>query len=422
MKILIVTPFLPWPLDSGGNVAQYSTLKCLAADHEFKLVAPIYGNQPDYSKVLEAEFPGVQIRLVRCSERTERNYGAVGLVRFGMRLFDRCSQWLGLQKSEAPFDPIQLIPEPFVKALEEEIRSGVDLIQVEFAEFLSLASWLPKNIASLFVHHQLHFIYTQRALAVHCDSDYGSFVTDFIRTKEIALLRRFDSIITFSESDREILQNEEPMPSIYCSPFPAPADIGFVAEPAECFSGYFCFFGTEGHYPNRDGLNWLLEEMWPDVIRRLPGAKLKILGNWSDKWKVKASRFGGSVQFCGFVPDLGKAIYGGIQLVPLRIGSGIRTKILAALAQGVPCVATTVGAEGIEAGNNGGIAIADTVDLFVSTSVLLATDKELWRRHAQAGLASVKKLHDPESVRSTRNSIYQKIVKDRQRTESILGN
>jgi hypothetical protein len=41
MRILIVTPYLPWPLSHGGSVAQFSTLACLAEDHEFTLVTPL---------------------------------------------------------------------------------------------------------------------------------------------------------------------------------------------------------------------------------------------------------------------------------------------------------------------------------------------------------------------------------------------
>ncbi len=410
MRILIVTPYLPWPLDSGGNAAQFSTLRCLTGDHEFVLVAPVHGNQSDHSAALRRELPGVEVRAVRCGDAPVK----AGLARRAMRKGLRKLQaWAGEpapKKSGLPYDPIRVLPREFLQALDEEVAKGVDLIQVEFADMLALAGWLPPGIPSLFIQHQIHFIYTERAMETCVDWRFRNHVVDFVRSKELALLRKFDSVITFSGEDRQVLVTEGGLSHVEVSPFPAPSDIGFVDAAAGEFRGEFCFLGSEGHYPNLEGLIWLMDEIWPLILEALPAARLKVFGTWGEALREKAGRFGASVVFAGFVDEVGKEIFGGIQLVPLRIGSGIRTKILAALAQGVPCVSTAVGAEGLEAGRNGGVLLADSPADFAAAAVSLAANAEEWRRHAAAGLESVSRLHSPEAVRIRRNNIYCQLV------------
>jgi glycosyltransferase involved in cell wall biosynthesis len=410
MRILIITPYVPWPLDSGGNAAQFSTLRCLCGDHDYIMLAPIYGGQTDHSEVLMRELPRVKLRLVRCSDRPRKTSLPLKVIRKCLRVLQ---EWLTVPENNTPrlpYDPIGVLPEALLDAVRSEVARGVDLVQVEFADLLSLADCIPRGIPKLFIHHQLHFVYTQRAMESQFDGFYKSHVADFIRLKETGLLRKFDSIITFSDEDRQLLLREGEMPPIFSSPFPVPCDIGFATESAVRFRGTYCFLGSESHFPNRDGLEWLFNEIWPLILESLPTARLKIFGKWGEGFRNKARRFGSSITFQGYVEDMGAEIYGGIQLVPLRIGSGIRTKILAALAQGVPSVATTVAAEGLVAGRSGGILLADEASSIAAAAVLLATQSDEWSRHANQGLSSVKRLHSPEAVRTRRNEIYQRVV------------
>src|SRR6185312_11616650 len=105
---------------------------------------------------------------------------------------------------------------------------------------------------------------------------------------------------------------------------------GIAAAVESGFDGNFVFLGSEAHRANADALAWLLKAIWPAILAELPGAELKVIGDWTPAWRAAHARE--RVSFCGFLPDLAPALRGSIMLVPLRVGSGIRVKILAALA------------------------------------------------------------------------------------------
>jgi glycosyltransferase involved in cell wall biosynthesis len=112
------------------------------------------------------------------------------------------------------------------------------------------------------------------------------------------------------------------------------------------------------------------------------------------------------VVFAGFVEDLPGMLRGGIMLAPLRIGSGLRVKIIAAMAQGVPVVSTSVGSEGLLVEDGKELMVRDDKSEFAAAAVELARNPELWRRVATAGQAAAVKYYSPEGVRQRRNEIY----------------
>ena len=411
MRILIASPYLPWPLHSGGNAAQYSTIKCLADDHQFTLVCPIY--QPEgevYARELQAQLPQVAVRAIYCASPSPRpllpkyvNRVARGIVRRGRRLLNPRSQPPDSRPVQLyyPFDPL---PEKLIAALGEELTKGVDLCQAEFAEMLPLGHWFPKHVPKLFIHHQIHFVYAKRYLDVRGRDSYSAYLESMMQAQEQNNLRSFDGVITFSDDDRRALLGCVAPEKLFTSPFPIPADIGIAAELPPSFDGRFLFVASEEHSPNRDALEWMLENIWPEIMRQLPNSRLVVIGNWRKSTKSRLMNRG--IFFSGFASDLGAILRGGIMLVPLRIGSGIRVKILVALAQGVPVVTTSIGSEGMFLQDGQQLVVRDTAPDFAAGAVQLAQDPALWRRLAVGGKAAVSTHYSPERVRHRRNEIY----------------
>lgn len=120
------------------------------------------------------------------------------------------------------------------------------------------------------------------------------------------------------------------------------------AAPTPTEANSLCFLGSLEWLPNLQGLDWFLDEVWPRLRRLRPDAQFHIAGrNPPDGLYARA---GDGVTVHGPVPDalefLGR--YGAV-VVPLLSGSGIRMKILEAMAWGKAVVTTPVGAEGIDA-------------------------------------------------------------------------
>ena len=412
MRILVASPYLPWPLWSGGNAAQFSTLHCLAQDHDFTLVCPVYTEaQRGYAQELQRQLPRVRVRAAFCGTRPQPL--PFRALRRGVRVARRLLRPLARPGPDTsarplPWYPFQRLPEPFVAALQEELDRGPDLCQAEFAEMLPLGSWFPEELPKLFIQHQVHFVYAQRFLASHGGTPYGRYLETIMRAQEVAYLRCFDQVVVFGEPDKLALAPYLDNSKLSVSPFPIPADVGVAREIPERFDGRFLFVGSEEHSPNRDALDWLLSDIWSGITRQLPRARLTVIGRWSES--AKASYATGAISFAGFVDNLSRVLRGGIMLVPLKIGSGIRTKILAALAQGVPVVTTPVGAEGLVVPEGCGCLIRSNATEFAGAAVQLARQPELWSRVASSGMQAVARTYSPESVRQRRNEIYSEVV------------
>ncbi|HEX5234815.1 MAG TPA: glycosyltransferase [Silvibacterium sp.] len=304
----------------------------------------------------------------------------------------------------APSYPFGPLPKNLIHALQDEISKGVDVCQAEFSEMLSLGAWFPKQIPKLFIHHQLHFVYSQRFLDVTGGTIYSDYLDSKWRVHEIAHLRNFDGVVTFSEHDRSILLPWLAPEKVFVSPFPVPADTGIAVEIPVRFNGQFILLASEVHPPNRDALAWLIDAIWPEIFRALPSARLNVIGKWSKSSMAKYNAPG--VSFSGYIPDLAESLRGGIMLAPLRIGSGIRVKILSAMAQGVPVVSTSIGSEGLFVTDSDDILVRDDASEFAEAAVAIARDHHLWARLAKAGVASITRNYSPEMVRQRRNHIY----------------
>lgn len=147
--------------------------------------------------------------------------------------------------------------------------------------------------------------------------------------------------------------------------------------------------------PNADGLIWLLESVWPLVRARRPDARLRVIGKvaaaWDRTWPDGA-------EAAGFVDDLAAAYAGAaLALTPLRFGSGVKIKVIEALAHGLPVVSTPVGAEGMEAAGPEVLHVADDAAAFAAAMVATLDDpRAAARRTAARAFAEVH--HGPAAV------------------------
>ena len=121
----------------------------------------------------------------------------------------------------------------------------------------------------------------------------------------------------------------------------------------------FIFLGLLSLPHNDDGLRSFLRTAWPMMLRRSPGARLKVIGRDAQpELLALTAEFADSVTVEGYVPDLDDAFGRAAALInPLRFGSGIKLKVIEALARGLPVVSTPVGAEGFASGPGTGVLV-----------------------------------------------------------------
>ncbi|GAA1861173.1 hypothetical protein GCM10009836_46660 [Pseudonocardia ailaonensis] len=149
----------------------------------------------------------------------------------------------------------------------------------------------------------------------------------------------------------------------------------------------FVFLGLLSAPHNDDGLTHLLREVWPAVLDRLPKARLQVVGrDPSPAARELLARHADTVELEGFVPDLDSVLARSTALLNvLRFGTGVKIKIIEALARGLPVLSTTLGAEGVRSGAGSGIVVADGPADLAAAAALLAEPEHNLRLSEEAG-------------------------------------
>jgi glycosyltransferase involved in cell wall biosynthesis len=116
------------------------------------------------------------------------------------------------------------------------------------------------------------------------------------------------------------------------------------------------------------------------------------------------------IRFSGFVPELPKALENRIMVVPLWVGSGIRSKILSAWGASCPVVSTSIGAEGLPGVPGRDFVLADNAQAFARACVDLSKDTAQLSRIAANGLELVKEHYSLKVAGRKRLEVYEKLL------------
>jgi glycosyltransferase involved in cell wall biosynthesis len=227
--------------------------------------------------------------------------------------------------------------------------------------------------------------------------------------------------------------------------------------------GPILFLGSLDWYPNLDAVDYLLKEIMPLILERLPGAKLQVVGKGAPpdlKKRIeqtfaykkvcglsrgrtaefeKAQTLGyrrlseqqaakplsrsseistalhAPIEFVGEVPDVRPYLAeADVVVVPLRIGGGSRIKILEALAMGKAVVSTSIGAEGLAVSDGIHLLLVDTPVDFASRTVELLTSAQKRRRLGENGRGLVVERYSWDRAAEALESAWQSTVESRQ--------
>jgi GT2 family glycosyltransferase len=146
------------------------------------------------------------------------------------------------------------------------------------------------------------------------------------------------------------------------------------------------FVGGFSHLPNQDAVLWFLKEVYPLMAKMLSDLHVTIAGNApTDEIKARASE---AILVTGRVSEEElRSLYNKVKVVvaPLRIGAGVKGKVVESLRMGVPVVTTSIGVQGLP-GYEDAIAVADDPADFAKAVQDLLQDDALWQRRREAGL------------------------------------
>ena len=395
LKILFLSPTVPFPLTDGGRVRVYNLLKQIAQKSEVTLLA--LETQPtDADGVAELQALGIQVHLVPYASPLPRvSFGTlvkaffkrqpITVARYDVPAYRR--ELKALLANET-FDLIHY--EMFHVA---QFHTETDLPSVLSQQNVDSEIW--RRLCSETANPFYKFIYWTQQLA--------------FQRYERLLSPKFNAVTCTSDIDAAVFERHCSKDAIEI--IPNGVDIthyqpDFTAEaPA-----HLIYIGSMDWYPNEDAVAFFADEVLPRIQEKVPDVKFSIVGgNPSTRVQKLAERNG--IVVTGRVPEI-KPYFAEatVFVVPLRIGSGTRLKILEGLAMGKAIVSTSVGAEGLALKDGEEIFIADEATAFAEAVTRLLTDSELRRRIGENGRARVEQDYDWRSIGKKLHTLYIKIL------------
>jgi O-antigen biosynthesis protein len=213
------------------------------------------------------------------------------------------------------------------------------------------------------------------------------------KSKEIAIYRKADAVITVTDDDAAALLDE--CPSITCEVVPNIHEICLNSTPPE--RNTLVFVGGFTHKPNLDAVIYFCDEILPLIWKEQPAIKLAIIGSNPPEQILNFAN--NKIHVTGYVPEITPYLHNShISIAPLRFGAGMKGKIGEAMAHGVPVVTTTVGSQGMGLTDRKDVMIADTPQQFAEAVLEIINDDGLYETIRKNAVKIIEDNYTPSRV------------------------
>ncbi len=406
MRILFLTSEFPYPPFAGAPLRNFGLIEGLAAEHEIWLLS-FRGElaMPAAQSPLKAYC--AQIATIPRPERSR---------------LDRLRDLLLSARADIAR---RFHSADYAARLRDWLRTTTfDLVQIENLE---MAIYLPEiramqpNVPIIYDAHNAEYalqqrIYeTERASLLHLPGAAYSYIqARRVGTFEAEVCHQVDHIFAVSDTDARLLGRlgaDTPITvvpngistSIYQQPATQPIDL---QKPALLFTGKM------DYRPNVDAALWFAEDILPLIRQQLPEAHFYIVGQ-SPHSRLDVLRGQAGITLTGLVPAVLPYLQAAsVFVVPLRMGSGTRLKVLQAMAVGCPIVSTTIGAQGLAITDGEELFLADTAKEFARAVIRVQENPEQKRLMGEKARAFVRQHYDWSVLIPQVQAVYRELARD----------
>lgn len=372
-RLLVVTSRLPCPPREGHQLRSWHLLQALASRHEVHLLSCLRGDdEPTLAGPLREVVASMDTFPIAA---TRSNVALAGS--FARSIVARQPFVVAKYASSA------------LRGRIAALARDADLVHFDMLPLMAYADAVPAGTPVLYNAHNVEHALLEARVGVETRPWLRMLLRgqqSALRAFEQAACARADLVLACSASDADALRALSPGSRVAVVPNGIDLEANQPSVSGERAGAGMVFVGQMGWFPNRDGVQWFLEDVLPRILAVRPDAGFVLVGNPSGL-RVPAD-VAGSVTLAGYVPDLRPVVHdAAVYVVPLRIGSGTRLKVLEAMALGMPIVTTRIGSEGIRLRHGESALYADTADEFAAATLALLADPELGRRLGRAARA-----------------------------------
>ena len=419
-NILILTPQLPYPPQQGTSLRNYHIIRGLAQHHDVTLLSFVEANQRTGPA---ATNPLWQLcRAVITVPAPARG---------------RRQRLAHLLTTRRPDMAHRLASHAFDAHLHRLLsQNHFDIVQVEGLELAQAIETIrlagPKS-RIVFDNHNAETELQRRNLATDLAiparwpaAAYSWLQVGRLRRLELWACRHADWVTAVSAADRRHLQALVTDLQTPITVIPNCIDVseyesdrlsaasgqnGVEEKAAGPYAYDLLFSGKMDYRPNVDAVLWFTTAVWPLIRRRRPATTWAIVGQKPHRRLARLPTIPG-ITVTGWVesvrPYLAEA---GVYVLPLRIGSGTRLKLLEAMAAGKAIVSTPTGAEGFPVHANRHLLLAESA-ADVAAAILQLLDQPEERRRLGQAARSLARQYDWRRVIPAFDAIYSQLLNE----------
>jgi polysaccharide biosynthesis protein PslH len=395
MKILMLTPYLPYPPSSGGQIRSYNLIKQLSLKNEITLCSLIkHEDDKKYTDKLR-KF----CKEIYTFKRPEKPWTLTNILKTGFSTF--------------PFLVIRNFSPSEKKALPRIIREGnFDIIH---AETFYVSPHIPKTKIPIVLVDQTiesevykHFVENFKILFLR-----PLLYIDVLKLKywERYYWKKAVRVIAVSDKDaqtmKEVLGDEPSKVRL------VPNGVGedLMDDVKFHFNKKILFVGNFAWLQNIEAARILTNEVFPLILEKIPDATLSIVGQSTGKIASLASDKVEVIDLASDDVEGIKRAYqtSGVLVAPLYGPGGTRLKILAAMAAKVPVITTKIGIAGL--GENGKSYLeGETSKELADQTIKVLTDQKKYKAIAENARKLVQDNYSYQAIAEKLNKVYQEVV------------
>jgi glycosyltransferase involved in cell wall biosynthesis len=393
MKILHVFPGVPAPPTSGGNLRVFHILKHLSQHHDVTVAGFYGGGDMNYFKESFPQLKGKMHFVERKPETWRR-------LRQGLSYVSNHSYWYHQARS---------------KELEQHIQRllnqhNFDILQVEYAT-MGLCDYETDAIRIIDAHNVEYDNFRRMSTLKWSKLRKSFYRREYEKCfrEEMNAFSQQDALFVTSGRDQSLIAKD--MPNLPQFVIPNGVDTSYFQSRGirpDPFS--IVFTGVMHYVPNFEGMIYFLDEIFPIIKKKIPQAKVQVVGN-APPARLKAYQ-SDDINITGFVDDVRPYIdESSVFVVPLRMGSGTRLKVMEALSMQIPVVSTSIGCEGIEVEDGEHLMIRDKPEQFAEAVIELFANKNLQQKFIDNGHDLVMQKYDWQVIGQSIEKAFETLTK-----------